>query len=381
MAETIAGLDEQTTPAGSHWTVIDDGSAGAKKISLTNLWAGLTSTQGPDGDSAYDIAVANGFVGTEAEWLTSLIGAQGDTGATGATGATGPAGADGADGVDGADGAVWRAGSGGPDNVVGVDGDFWLDTDNGNVYERVSAAYQLVANIVGPTGPPDGSTVLNGTGAPNVGLGADGDFYIDTAVWAIYGPKATTWGSAVSLIGPTGPQGETGATGDTGVVRDSSPPADLNKLWVDTNTDPPTVKAHNGLPDPDAAWEEVWTVEGPAGQGLAAGGTTGQVLAKVDGTDYNTEWADVVATAADLPIVDAGGYYAATEAEAALQEIAADLASEVAAVKAAAYTKVAHGADSTVARPTGWAGVIWVGTVQPDNISGDDFVIRTDEAV
>jgi hypothetical protein len=30
----------------------------------------------------------------------------------------------------------------------------------------------------------------------------------------------------------------------------------------------------------------------PAGQGVPAGGTAGQVLAKVDGTDYNTEWID-----------------------------------------------------------------------------------------
>jgi len=30
----------------------------------------------------------------------------------------------------------------------------------------------------------------------------------------------------------------------------------------------------------------------PSGQGVPAGGTAGQVLAKVDGTDYNTEWID-----------------------------------------------------------------------------------------
>lgn len=30
----------------------------------------------------------------------------------------------------------------------------------------------------------------------------------------------------------------------------------------------------------------------PSGQGVPAGGTAGQVLAKVDGTDYNTEWVD-----------------------------------------------------------------------------------------
>lgn len=32
--------------------------------------------------------------------------------------------------------------------------------------------------------------------------------------------------------------------------------------------------------------------DGPAGQGVPTGGTTGQVLAKIDGTNYNTEWVD-----------------------------------------------------------------------------------------
>ena len=50
------------------------------------------STNGVDGKSAYEIAVDNGFVGTEEEWLASL---KGDTGATGPAGPTGAAGADG----------------------------------------------------------------------------------------------------------------------------------------------------------------------------------------------------------------------------------------------------------------------------------------------
>jgi hypothetical protein len=33
-------------------------------------------------------------------------------------------------------------------------------------------------------------------------------------------------------------------------------------------------------------------VPGPAGPGVPTGGTTGQVLAKIDGTNYNTEWVD-----------------------------------------------------------------------------------------
>jgi hypothetical protein len=39
-----------------------------------------TGPAGPDGASAYDVAVANGFVGTEVEWLATLIGPSGATG-------------------------------------------------------------------------------------------------------------------------------------------------------------------------------------------------------------------------------------------------------------------------------------------------------------
>lgn len=46
------------------------------------LWlqgSGPAGSNGADGKSAYEIAVANGFVGTEAEWLASLEGADGPT--------------------------------------------------------------------------------------------------------------------------------------------------------------------------------------------------------------------------------------------------------------------------------------------------------------
>ncbi|WP_353078263.1 hypothetical protein [Flavobacterium sp.] len=53
---------------------------------------GPAGTNGTNGSSAYQLAVTNGFVGTEAQWLASLVGPQGPAGATGPQG---PAGADG----------------------------------------------------------------------------------------------------------------------------------------------------------------------------------------------------------------------------------------------------------------------------------------------
>lgn len=55
---------------------------------------------GKDGKSAYEIAVANGYEGTEEQWLASLVGAKGEKGEKGEKGDSGDsAGAVGADGV------------------------------------------------------------------------------------------------------------------------------------------------------------------------------------------------------------------------------------------------------------------------------------------
>ncbi|MFJ7297558.1 hypothetical protein [Streptomyces collinus] len=51
--------------------------------------AGQTGTAGAAGQSAYQVAVAGGFVGTEAEWLASLVGPQGDQGEQPPLGAAG----------------------------------------------------------------------------------------------------------------------------------------------------------------------------------------------------------------------------------------------------------------------------------------------------
>jgi hypothetical protein len=57
-----------------------DGLPGAK---------GENGERGHDGKSAYEIAVANGFIGNEAQWLESLKGQKGDNGERGSDGASG----------------------------------------------------------------------------------------------------------------------------------------------------------------------------------------------------------------------------------------------------------------------------------------------------
>ena len=108
---------------------------------------GPAGPRGPQGYSAYEIAVGQGFVGTEAEWLESLQGADGAPGSPGAPGQDGQPGQDGApgqdgtDGIDGAPGDPGQAGEGVPTGgtanqmlAKASDDDFdteWVDPPSG----------------------------------------------------------------------------------------------------------------------------------------------------------------------------------------------------------------------------------------------------------
>lgn len=89
---------------------------------------GGTGTPGADGASAYEIAVANGFVGDVSAWLASLIGPAGPQGDPGPAGQDGAPGADGAPGTPGADGADGAPGQGVP--VGGTTGQILAKSSN-----------------------------------------------------------------------------------------------------------------------------------------------------------------------------------------------------------------------------------------------------------
>jgi hypothetical protein len=111
--------------------------------------------------------------------------------------------------------------------------------------------------------------IRNGSGIPSNSIGINGDFYINIVNYDIYGPKtAGAWGSATSLVGPTGNTGATGAAGATG------------------STGATGSAGTNGTNGTNGATGDT----GPAGPGVSSGGTTGQYLTKVDGTNYNTQW-------------------------------------------------------------------------------------------
>lgn len=80
---------------------------------------------GPAGESAYQVAVDEGFDGTVSQWLASLIGPAGSDGAdgqNGATGAQGPQGTQGAVGPTGSAGPKGDQGDTGPQGATGATG-------------------------------------------------------------------------------------------------------------------------------------------------------------------------------------------------------------------------------------------------------------------
>lgn len=74
------------------------------KKMLSEVQNGSDGTNGENGLSAYELAVQEGFSGSLADWLESLKGADGKDGVDGKDGADGLNGKDGTDGKDGADG-------------------------------------------------------------------------------------------------------------------------------------------------------------------------------------------------------------------------------------------------------------------------------------
>jgi hypothetical protein len=158
-------------------------------------------------------------------------------------------------------------GAGTPGIATGKNGDSYINTLMGIFYQKTADTWsQVFSMTTGPQGPQgvagtngangtNGNTVLYGTTNPaNNTTGVDGNFYINTASYIIFGPRAGgVWPAGESLIGSDGVAGAAGATGPQG---------------------PAGAAGTNGT----------------NGEGVPTGGTTGQILAKNSNTNYDAGW-------------------------------------------------------------------------------------------
>lgn len=128
-------------------------------------------------------------------------------------------------------------------NPILLEGEMAVETDTGKfkVGDGTTAWTSLVysSGIQGDAGVDgvDGATIITGSVDPTT-EGVDGDLYINTTSYDLFEKAEGTWSKGGNIKG---------ATGDTGAT----------------------------------------------GQGVPTGGTAGQVLSKIDGTDYNTQWSSL----------------------------------------------------------------------------------------
>ena len=176
-----------------------------------------------------------GFYFYNGSW--SILGAAGPQGATGTAGATGPQGATGSTGATGPAGATGSAGPAGTNGTNGYN------------------------SLVKTTTETAGANCTNGGVKLEYGLDANGNSTLDAGEIIVGLTKYICNGinGATGATGSQGPIGLTGATGPQGIQG----------------------------------------VAGTNGQGVPTGGTANQVLAKVDGTNYNTQWVTPSSGSAD----------------------------------------------------------------------------------
>ena len=162
--------------------------------------------RGPRGYSAYEIAVQEGFVGTEEEWLASLVGPEGKQGKDGERGIQGPRGQQGDKG---------DKGDIGPQGDKGEKGDAGPQGDKG---DRGDTGPQGDKGEKGDTGP---SNVLS------IGSVTKGD----EANATITGESPNQILNLVLPKGDKGEQGEQGVQGIQGVKGDTGEPFTIKKTY------------------------------------------------------------------------------------------------------------------------------------------------------
>jgi hypothetical protein len=119
-----------------------------------------------------------------------------------------------------------------------------------------------------------------------------------------------TW--QLAQPGPQGPQGPQGATGAQGPKGDTGAQGTQGPQGVKGDTGSTGAQGPQGNPGP----------------GVAAGGTAGQVLSKIDATNYNTQWTTgVTSVTGTAPVVSSGGATPAISMPAATASVSGHLTS------------------------------------------------------
>ena len=268
------------------------GNPGADGKTLRSGSGAPAGGLGVDGDFYINTA-ASTIYGPKASGAwgspTSIVGPQGNAGTAGNT---------------------VLNGTGAPAGGTGVNGDYYIRNDTSQLYgPKAGGTWPgSPVSLVGPQGNAGaaGRTVLNGTAVPGAGVGVDGDFYIKTDTSQLYGPKAAgAWpGSPVSLVGPQGGTGSPGANGNTILNGTTAPGAGLGAngdFYINTNTE----ELYG--PKTAGAWGSPTSLVGPQGTAGASGTTVARLTADVTTSGTANAMTDI--TGLSFAVVSGQRYY------------------------------------------------------------------------
>lgn len=200
------------------------------------------------GKSAYEQAIENGFVGTSADWITSLKGEKGDTGNQGPIGLTGLRGEKGDAGDNGIDGNNGINGINGIGVPIGGSQGMVLTKASNDPYDTTWATPETFTDYSVPLGGSQGQFLGKQSAAT-------GDF---------------TWLN-LPTTQPSNPELPLG--GNQGQVLTKASATSGDVIWSTPDT----------------------------GAGLPVGGTTGQVLAKSSQFNWDASWITPPATLPEPP--------------------------------------------------------------------------------
>lgn len=228
-----AGKDGQPGNPGksAYELAVDQGFSGTESQWLESLKKGPAGPQGQpgkdgqngidgkDGKSAYELAKEQGFKGTESEWLKSLVGPEGPQG---------PQGLPGKDGHDGEQGPAGQPGQPGKDGRNGKDGKDGLTPTfkfgpvvtlptgseaKADLTKNDDGSYTINLSI--PAGPKGETGGINQVVKPDLAIGTVQTVTSDQNASASL-TKTSETGYAINLSIPSGPAGKSGVDGKPG---------------------------------------------------------------------------------------------------------------------------------------------------------------------
>ncbi len=221
-----------------------------------------------------------------------------------------------------------------PQNTTGNDGDVFVNTSAGYFAQKVSGTWTVAYTL--PAANAADGTLLYGAGMPGSSTGKNSDSYINTLTGIFYQKTSGAWSQVFSMAtGPQGPQGAAGTNGTNGangntILFGATNPSN-STTGVNGNFYINTASYNIFGPKTSGVWGDGVSI---IGTGIADGGTAGQVLAKVDGTDFNTTWEDN--SFANL----SGGPADNTNLSAALTSLQDNITAEITRAEAAEANKV-----------------------------------------